>query len=291
MMSSANEQMKLEIMAKASTSIAETKPSTAIAESAAAVASAAKPKRVRTGCLTCRERHLKCDEGLPDCVNCQKSGRLCKRGVRLNFIDTDVKPLLVTPPPSDEWNVTFRDESREIASDYKGGAQRYANLNNNDMATKDEQEYQFNATMLDAPVMSHQQLPPQQVSAPQSYSTNPVDMFPAPVSVPQINQEPRPRHGSTASDTTFASNGMGDSTMTYTNGDQSVTPPGDSREILTNPEELLFMQVFVEEVAIWMDSMDPYKHVGTCTMDLRIMLTRESFPVSFLLIRLVNRCF
>lgn len=51
-------------------------------------AAANKPaKRVRTGCLTCRERHLKCDEGLPDCQNCRKSSRICKRGVRLNFID------------------------------------------------------------------------------------------------------------------------------------------------------------------------------------------------------------
>lgn len=32
----------------------------------AADAAVNKPKRVRTGCLTCRERHLKCDEGLPD---------------------------------------------------------------------------------------------------------------------------------------------------------------------------------------------------------------------------------
>lgn len=53
-----------------------------------------KSRRVRTGCLTCRERHLKCDEGLPDCNNCRKSNRDCKRGVRLNFIDTQVK----TPP-------------------------------------------------------------------------------------------------------------------------------------------------------------------------------------------------
>src|SRR5205809_8055747 len=51
---------------------------------------ASKPKRVRTGCLTCRERHLKCDEALPRCQNCQKSDRVCKRGVRLNFIDTQV---------------------------------------------------------------------------------------------------------------------------------------------------------------------------------------------------------
>ena len=37
----------------------------------AADAAANKPKRVRTGCLTCRERHLKCDEGLPDWYVCR----------------------------------------------------------------------------------------------------------------------------------------------------------------------------------------------------------------------------
>ena len=57
-----------------------------------------KPKRVRTGCLTCRERHLKCDEGLPHCLNCRKSSRECKRGVRLNFIDTTVKSKHIIPP-------------------------------------------------------------------------------------------------------------------------------------------------------------------------------------------------
>lgn len=72
------------------------------ADTPAAVAAASKPKRVRTGCLTCRERHLKCDEALPNCMNCRKSSRVCKRGVRLNFIDTTVKnpPLL---PPTADW--------------------------------------------------------------------------------------------------------------------------------------------------------------------------------------------
>lgn len=68
-------------------------------EAAAAVAN--KPKRVRTGCLTCRERHLKCDEGLPHCQNCRKSSRVCKRGVRLNFIDTQVKSPPIMPPTAD----------------------------------------------------------------------------------------------------------------------------------------------------------------------------------------------
>jgi hypothetical protein len=67
----------------------------------AAAAAASKPKRVRTGCLTCRERHLKCDEGLPNCQNCRKSSRVCKRGVRLNFIDTTVKNPPIIPPTAD----------------------------------------------------------------------------------------------------------------------------------------------------------------------------------------------
>jgi hypothetical protein len=69
-------------------------------------AAANKPKRVRTGCLTCRERHLKCDEGLPNCQNCRKSNRTCKRGVRLNFIDTQVQSPSMIPPTADwagEW--------------------------------------------------------------------------------------------------------------------------------------------------------------------------------------------
>lgn len=66
----------------------------------------AKSRRVRTGCLTCRERHLKCDEAVPDCLNCRKSSRECKRGVRLNFIDVQVRdpPLL---PPTADWEGKF----------------------------------------------------------------------------------------------------------------------------------------------------------------------------------------
>ena len=34
----------------------------------------------------------------------------------------------------------------------------------------------------------------------------------------------------------------------------------ESRESLSTAEETIFMQVFVEEVGVWMDSMDPMKH-------------------------------
>jgi hypothetical protein len=37
--------------------------------------------------------------------------------------------------------------------------------------------------------------------------------------------------------------------------------PREQRTYLDNQEETLYMQVFVEEVGIWMDSLDPLKHV------------------------------
>lgn len=77
------------------------------AAAADTTAAANKPKRVRTGCLTCRERHLKCDEGLPNCQNCRKSSRTCKRGVRLNFIDTQVQSPPMIPPTAD-WAGTWK---------------------------------------------------------------------------------------------------------------------------------------------------------------------------------------
>lgn len=71
-------------------------------------ASPTKAKRVRTGCLTCRERHLKCDEAVPDCMNCRKRGRECKRGIRLNFLDINVhRPVCVAP--LEEWTGMLLD--------------------------------------------------------------------------------------------------------------------------------------------------------------------------------------
>ena len=35
--------------------------------------------KVRTGCLTCKARHLKCDEGKPSCARCIKGGRICRQ--------------------------------------------------------------------------------------------------------------------------------------------------------------------------------------------------------------------
>ena len=221
------------------------------------VENAARPKRVRTGCLTCRERHLKCDEGLPDCQNCKKSSRECKRGVRLNFIDTQVKTPPYTPP-TQEWDVNFLDESREIASEYKGGSERYAALvqDSIEMApVKIESNFDYSGTM-DAPVMAHQQLPGSHTLPPSGNSGYQSSQH----HLSDIGQDPN--HPSANPASTFSPETIRQTSHpTYGNSDQPMTPPHDPAAPLISSEEVLFMQVFVEEVGLWMDSMDPYKHV------------------------------
>jgi hypothetical protein len=80
-----------------------------------------KPKRTRTGCLTCRERHLKCDESKPTCNNCAKSQRECNWGKKLNFLDTTCEKNAYLIPQGTDYCIAFQDESRTIAGEYVGG--------------------------------------------------------------------------------------------------------------------------------------------------------------------------
>lgn len=262
------------------------------------VAVANKPKRVRTGCLTCRERHLKCDEGLPNCQNCRKSNRPCKRGLRLNFIDITCQspPHIVTCAPQD-WKVEFLDESREIASEYQGGMERYGGRERrqparNSMAQAIPQQqqqqpqslpqslpqampqsmsqypepshsaYDYAAPAPPAPAMSYAPLPPIQGIMPEPYP-QPEDQS------QQMKYDPPssshdPYHGSSQSnnESPFSTHNIGRSSISaYSHQDQDMDIAEGKREFLTTQEETLFMQVFVEEVGLWMDSMDPMKHV------------------------------
>lgn len=84
-----------------------------------------KKSRTRSGCLTCRDRHMKCDEGCPVCTNCMRSKRHCIRGVRLSFTRLNV----FTPPsiPGNERAKQHRilDHSITVASQFKNGKSRY----------------------------------------------------------------------------------------------------------------------------------------------------------------------
>lgn len=203
------------------------------------VAQGPKSRRVRTGCLTCRERHLKCDETLPKCLNCSKSGRICKRGIRLNFIDTQVSapPYTLAPPLGIRLN--FQDESREIASEYVGGSERYPPLNqlNTQMSNEPPAQFEFANNAMHRP--------------PMNVSTSLLSFPEAPHPEIQDSLLTEPQY--TANHALQAQNAFLSKIPVHTPNDRSC---------ITTPEEVLLMQVFVEEVALWMDSMDANKHVS-----------------------------
>ncbi|KAK3066290.1 hypothetical protein LTR53_017424 [Teratosphaeriaceae sp. CCFEE 6253] len=232
---------------------------------------AGKPKRVRTGCLTCRERHLKCDEGLPHCNNCTKSNRECKRGVRLNFIDlwTEAPPVEVSQFGTDGWRVEFVDESREIASEYQGGTRAYRPLEQDIPVPRQQHNpglsFEF---AIPPPPLAQQMLPPMQSMLPDTYidPTRQPDL--TSMYAPQMKQDMPPTYPiPSTSDSTH------ETQYTHSNP-SSVTaqtslasfprapdsPPPARRAYLDTQQETLFMQVFIEEVGLWMDSMDPLKH-------------------------------
>ena len=211
-------------------------------------APAPKPKRVRTGCLTCRERHLKCDEGAPICVNCKKSNRKCKRGVRLNFLETTCERDSYILPQSQDWKVTFQDDSRDIASEYEGGFERYQPLEPEPKRQKvSVSETSYDYPQMQAPIMAHQQLPTQQTayggyaeSSQPVYAASSTQGYITPVQEMQAYAEQAHR-------------------QSY---DQGVMMPQEPQPAppLDDRTETLYMQVFVEEVGLWMDSMDADKH-------------------------------
>lgn len=43
-------------------------------------------RRTRSGCLTCRGRRRKCDEGRPSCENCRSKNLVCRYGVKITFL-------------------------------------------------------------------------------------------------------------------------------------------------------------------------------------------------------------
>lgn len=241
-----------------------------------------KSRRVRTGCLTCRKysktlkrsfllysntrrpelalclfqvtidlnfeankctggRHLKCDEGFPVCMNCKKSNRTCKRGIKLNFHDTTVKEPPHLLARTHDWKVVFQDDSRDIASEYVGGEGKYDNLEPTPKRQRTSRSTDY--MQLGAPLMSHQQLATPQ-SAYQNFGTN---MYQGPA---------------TGFDETMQQmQAYTDHTQTPQYQRQSIAQTEqDYPSPLQDRTEVLYMQVFVEEVGLWMDSMDAEKH-------------------------------
>lgn len=154
----------------------------------------------------------------------------------------------------------FQDESRDIASEYRGGIGRYAALERSPPPQPPPPEDSFDFALggsMSAPSMAQQPLPPIHPLPPRPFAepTHPAMAEPA--------QDGRRGHAQSNSDATSYSNPnmQPPPAPSYGAIERPATPPGGGPDYLTSPEEVLFMQVFVEEVGLWMDSMDPYKHV------------------------------
>lgn len=73
------------------------------------------------------------------------------------------------------------------------------------------------------------------------------------------------RHSSTTQSPFSNQHTMQPPSTSYSQHESEVDHSSEKRDYLENPEEVLFLQVFVEEVGIWMDSMDPSKHASELT--------------------------
>ncbi|CAI4215611.1 unnamed protein product [Parascedosporium putredinis] len=73
------------------------------------MASSQPPKRVRTGCLKCRVRRRKCDEGKPRCQRCIAGGFECQYGTRLSFLQKNaITSVPSQPSPTEGPTPTYR---------------------------------------------------------------------------------------------------------------------------------------------------------------------------------------
>ncbi|KAL6710367.1 hypothetical protein ACN47E_009313 [Coniothyrium glycines] len=208
-----------------------------------------KPKRTRTGCLTCRERHLKCDESKPTCANCAKSQRDCNWGKKLNFLDTQCERNTYLIPKGIDYQTAFQDESRTIASEYVGGREMYPAEELEDHFPPSSNGFDMGPPGAIGPsVSSRQHMPSMQDAEP----------------FPQLQHNfnfdhqrlPHQQHQHGRAPSNYSNPAPSSYTM-----EQSASPtPLPTRDYLKNQEEVLYMQVFVEEIGIWMDSMDAHKH-------------------------------
>ena len=100
-----------------------------------------KPK-VRTGCVTCKIRRVKCDETKPECLKCMKSGRKCDGYVPLKTWVFEVRardgtsssPSLISSPREDYSDAVdsrallyFRERTIPVLSNFATIAQEFWN--------------------------------------------------------------------------------------------------------------------------------------------------------------------
>ncbi|CRL29285.1 Fungal transcriptional regulatory protein, N-terminal [Penicillium camemberti] len=205
-----------------------------------------KARRVRTGCLTCRQRHLKCDEAVGRCLNCRKSDRICRRGVRLNFIDTQTvaPPHIIARPPGSK--VTFRDDSRLIASLYVGGFEIYPPVQPESPVQENRQSHH------DFDFMGDDDLTNLFQSVAHSFDPLSFDVV------------PHPNAADFAGTDTWHQSHLvpGDELLPHGTSHfaRKLAGKHEYHAFLTDPEQVSLLRTFMEDVGPRMDIMDEMNH-------------------------------
>lgn len=150
----------------------------------------------------------------------------------------------------------FQDESREIASEYKGGLSRYTVLDQT-ITPPHEPAFEYpsrGSIPIDPSMTSSNALPPIMHPGPAIHYAESSSSIKR-----EHSQENMRHHSHTNSESSYLPTAP---PTASSNPEQMMTPANanETRDYLSNPEEVLFMQVFVEEVGLWMDSMDSMKH-------------------------------
>jgi hypothetical protein len=158
--------------------------------------------------------------------------------------------------PIHDWNVHFLDESREIASEYKGGLAKYGVPEESDLPYHVDNGLLFDFSGPVSHPGQHQALPPIHGMLPHAYSDDQMTM-----SHDRQAREALHRYSQSQSDPAYSGPHL--PTVPHpTYGPPDHSPSTDNRDFIRDPKELYYMQAFVEEVGLWMDSMDADKHVS-----------------------------
>ncbi|OQD84955.1 hypothetical protein PENANT_c011G09810 [Penicillium antarcticum] len=178
------------------------------------------------------------------CHNCRKSNRVCRRGVRLNFIDIqNVAPPHVVARPHGA-KVTFRDDSRLIASEYVGGFERYPPIQPESPAEEQRLlHHSFEAMGSDDLTSLFQSV---------AHSFDPLDF-----------DVPHPGNADFGTDVWQQSQLVpGDELLPHgtSNFARKLAKNEGSHSFITDPERMLLFRAFVEHVAPRMDAVDEMEH-------------------------------
>lgn len=122
------------------------------------VGPAKKQTRTRTGCLNCRRKKRKCDEGRPVCGTCRRRSEHCEWGLKISFRVENAQGIDSTHPsmrrmartrPSREFEIM--DVTSDVIRDYHQPVS-WAESDNEADSRIDYREFNFN--LIEKPMLS-----------------------------------------------------------------------------------------------------------------------------------------